>query len=416
MRYFATALASILLAVSVRAQVADGDEIYGPPLPPPAPAVPVVYLPEPDFQWENVIEGDTVVHSYKVYNKGGAVLRIEDVKSSCGCASQEFTREIAPGGEGEITLSVRTAGMGGARNKKNARVFTNDPKNRQFLIYIGGEVKSVLACEPAQPLLEGLRGETIETDVVLKRTIDSPVKILGVRGSGTAAFTTELAERVPGEEWNLRIACDTGRVKTGHMFDRLMIEAEVNGVSRFVSLNVRSKLSDTINALPTFVTFREFEITRGLNDPAHMPTRTIAVRSFKNTPFRITGFNVTAQQTGIRAQDSAPMEAPIAVTVDDDAVKSEYTITVALKTILEGTGRPIRCELDILTDDPMKPEIRIPVSIWFPRPASQVSAARPASSAPSGSGTSVFGPLPGTPAPGHVPVPATPPAPPKLAR
>ncbi len=51
-----------------------------------------------------------------------------------------FDRVIPPGGEGKITLKVRTKGYQGTIHK-SARVRTNDPNHKQLLLRMKGTVK-----------------------------------------------------------------------------------------------------------------------------------------------------------------------------------------------------------------------------------------------------------------------------------
>lgn len=60
-------------AVGQDSQTAGGDEA--------ADGVPVLFLPETSFQFENVPAGQSVTHDFLVQNKGTALLRITRVKT-----------------------------------------------------------------------------------------------------------------------------------------------------------------------------------------------------------------------------------------------------------------------------------------------------------------------------------------------
>ena len=76
-------------------------------------------------------KGKLAEYSFIFKNEGTAELQITNVQPGCGCTTSDFTKVVAPGQEGKITLSVHTENFIG-NIAKSAQVFTNDPAQPQF--------------------------------------------------------------------------------------------------------------------------------------------------------------------------------------------------------------------------------------------------------------------------------------------
>src|SRR5215813_11256431 len=88
-------------------------------------AAPKIALEEREHNFGNVKEGEEVSHIFKIKNEGAAELVIHNVSPACGCTASDFTKKLAPGEEGKVTLAVKTAGMNG-KTERYAEVISND--------------------------------------------------------------------------------------------------------------------------------------------------------------------------------------------------------------------------------------------------------------------------------------------------
>jgi hypothetical protein len=141
------------------------------------PLSPNIFFKEKGFVAGEVQEGTIVEHSYKVYNKGGAVLRINSVKTSCGCTAAEFDRAIPPGGEGRIRVTFNTMGRSG-RSIKSINVFSNDPEKRNETLTLEATIKPLLMITPSTIItLTGKRGEMKSVEVLISAGLDKPLNI-----------------------------------------------------------------------------------------------------------------------------------------------------------------------------------------------------------------------------------------------
>lgn len=98
----------------------------------------VIATPEHDFG--KVKEGEQVTFTFSVKNTGTAELVINNVSPGCGCTASDFSKSVAPGAEGKITLSVNTTGMNG-KQSRYADVITNDKTQPNFKLWVHVEVQ-----------------------------------------------------------------------------------------------------------------------------------------------------------------------------------------------------------------------------------------------------------------------------------
>lgn len=103
---------------------------------------PAFEFQETNYDFGTINSGAEVVHAFKFKNIGDADLVISQVKGSCGCTSPEYPdKPIAPGDEGEIKVTFRSAGMGG-QIAKDITILANTTPTTKVLT-ISGEVLKV---------------------------------------------------------------------------------------------------------------------------------------------------------------------------------------------------------------------------------------------------------------------------------
>ncbi len=175
-----------------------------------------------EFSAGTVKSGEEVSHSFAIKNDGNAELQIRSVVPSCGCTASEFTRAIAPGQEGKVTLLVRTNGYSGPITK-DATVTTNDPKMSKLVLSMSMVVKdsSKLGGKRQGPFIVGPSDQITKriphgssATAVMSITSDGsrPFKINRVEPNGKA-FTVEL-QPLPNDKGDkgyvLKVASDAG--------------------------------------------------------------------------------------------------------------------------------------------------------------------------------------------------------------
>lgn len=72
--------------------------------------MPVISFEKDQHDFGRLSKGEMVSYSFKFRNTGNAPLIISECKASCGCTVADFPKnEIAPGGEGFVTVSFNSA-------------------------------------------------------------------------------------------------------------------------------------------------------------------------------------------------------------------------------------------------------------------------------------------------------------------
>ncbi len=101
---------------------------------------PVLYFPETSHDFGQLKEGQIVDHVFKFYNKGSSVLKIGNIKTSCGCtAALVKSKELGPDREGELRVEFDSSGKSG-KLSRSITVMSNDPREPAKVILIYADV------------------------------------------------------------------------------------------------------------------------------------------------------------------------------------------------------------------------------------------------------------------------------------
>ena len=104
---------------------------------------------ESSFDFGTVVQGTPVKHAFKFTNTGSDTLRIEQVKTSCGCtAAWESSKIIPPQKEGQIEVTFNTGSVTG-KASKTVYVYSNDAEAKQRSVTVRGMVEAQQAVEKA---------------------------------------------------------------------------------------------------------------------------------------------------------------------------------------------------------------------------------------------------------------------------
>ena len=93
-----------------------------------------------EYEFGNVEQGKIVDHNFTITNTGGDLLKITDVRASCGCTAAKPEKSmLKPGESTSIVVSFNSTGRLGAQ-QKFVYVVTNDPANQEIKLKISGNV------------------------------------------------------------------------------------------------------------------------------------------------------------------------------------------------------------------------------------------------------------------------------------
>jgi len=181
-----------------------------------------------------------------------------------------YDRTISPGGEGKITLEVRTKGYQGPIHKE-AQVSTNDPRRPELVIGIQGEVWVPILQSPRRAALMGVLGDKIETTVDLLAQKPEPLTLEIVNVSPLDKFAVELKETEKGRGYELHIV---NKVEKEDRYDGQIV-LKTNYPDRAeLLIPVAANIQGPIELRPKFLNFGK------------LPNEQLARMSERGTPLR----------------------------------------------------------------------------------------------------------------------------------
>jgi hypothetical protein len=118
-------------------------------------ATEAVELKEVEYDFGKIPQGKPVYHSFEVWNKTNAPLKLDNVTASCGCTTPEWNREpIGAGASDKIKVGYNAAAEG--YFEKYITVTYNGNQSKQ--IKIKGTVwKAPAGSAPANPSVNFLK-------------------------------------------------------------------------------------------------------------------------------------------------------------------------------------------------------------------------------------------------------------------
>ena len=93
-----------------------------------------------EYNFGDINSGDKVSYNFTLTNSGGDLLKITDVRASCGCtAAKPEKNELKPGESTQIKVEFNSQGRKG-NQVKYIYVKTNDKENPEVKLKISGNV------------------------------------------------------------------------------------------------------------------------------------------------------------------------------------------------------------------------------------------------------------------------------------
>ncbi len=182
---------------------------------------PKVSVQQVDYDFGNITQGDIVSHTFILSNNGGDLLKITDVRASCGCTAANPTkRELKPGESSNLEVTFNSKGRKGPQ-VKTVNVTTNDPDRKDVLLTI--------KCNIIEPVVKenksGARiyfeetqhdfgkvkeGTKVEYTFKFENKGTEPLVVKDVKTScGCTAAVVSSNTLKPGEVGSLKVGFDT---------------------------------------------------------------------------------------------------------------------------------------------------------------------------------------------------------------
>ena len=175
-----------------------------------APFPPRIRFEAEAFDFGELDAGENVVHFFPFRNLGEQTLRIEEVRTGCGCTAALVTAtEVPPAGHGEIQATFRSQGFQGTV-RKPLTVVTNDPERPSVELVLTGRVRSEVWADP--PFIHwGAVSPSLPTrSVTLRVHYGRPggVEVLEARPGSRHVFLSQRSADEKGVTYDVALARD----------------------------------------------------------------------------------------------------------------------------------------------------------------------------------------------------------------
>ena len=316
----------------------------------PTTGQPKLELPTKRHDFGALDEGVTVSHEFTLKNSGASPLKIDQVRSTCGCTVAKLeTKELAPGASTKLAVKFNTKNRQGAQ-RKTITITSNDPESPHTLV-VAAKVTPLLAFQTRHLRLDTEHGQdkTQDTWLTGKLLKDAKLAIKKVDGNeadGRKVVDIKLATQKEGETTKQGLNFKVNATKVGSGRGTVEVETGIEQVPTlklWFSWNVRGNLQ----GIPQNLYFSG----RGPRGTS----RVMHVRS-KREDFKLKAAKVL----------SGPFKAAIEV---PDAGKSiQVKVDVTEPEEQRKDGKPRSGKLQLVSNDPLEPRKIVNLTLGAYRP------------------------------------------------
>ena len=292
-------------------------------------------------------EGAKADAVFLLENHGQADLIIDKVTTDCGCTRVELGEKekvIPPGGAQKVVTTFNSQGRPG-KQTKTVTVRSNDPAEPKAILKLTVEVVTLVRITPPSRnfnIGNVRRGELVAKKVrVLPSDPDQRLEIVSFDVPGGAlTFTTEPIVRSNYEGYSLRFRVDED-APLGELQAIGKLVVKVGDQTETKRINIRGRILGDLTVRPLVV-----RAALEKASPRGQQLRPVVVASATGKPFEI---------------HQASAGANFDVTVEPGQERTEYSVVL---NIAEGAADgPCGAFLEILTNSPVQPLIRVPVYV-----------------------------------------------------
>ena len=309
----------------------------------PSPATvaftgPRMQVDKPVFDFGQVEQGDKVTHAFRFTNQGNRDLRVQSVKTSCGCTAAVIAADtIPPGTEGSIQATFDTKRFAGQK-AKNIRVHTNDPLNPVTTLTLQGEITTEVQVQPAQVYLGRIqRGVPTTRTVNVLYDQNKTFEITHISNDHPAISVQAEDTRVKGKKGKALQVSVSKTARRGPLNDTITITT-TSPKRPSISIPVVGSIEGDVIVLPSQVSFGV--VRQGVGQ-----TRTVRIK------------NRSAQPLSIGQVRSSL--ASVVAELTEVTPGKEFS----LRLHISGDTEPgkIRGNIEVLTDHPEEKQLTIPL-------------------------------------------------------
>jgi hypothetical protein len=193
-----------------------------------AQAGPAITFEKDSHDYGRVYYGDKVTAEFPFINSGDETLRIEKLRSSCGCTrAVEGAGNLPPKHKSKIVAAFETEGLSPGKKQKTIFVQSNDPKKPVVKLTLYADVIREVEVEPLS-LTRRLPDFTESVSFPLKATNTSKQSIIldNVRifgGKATASLAPDRLQIAPGKSVEFNVVLKLERSEGSHYYMGRMV-------------------------------------------------------------------------------------------------------------------------------------------------------------------------------------------------
>lgn len=360
-----------------------------------AASTPKIEVPSKLHDFGTATEGEKLQHVFEVKNSGTGPLVIDRVTTSCGCtAAVAKTKEIAPGGTGQIDVTFDTSARRGA-NRKSITIISNDPSSPRTQLEVAVNVESLLAFEPFFVRLNPEYGEEQVRETWLVGKLVDQAKISISEQNDDKDVSVELAEKTEGDKKISGLRFKLKGKKVGYGSGRVTVTTGIEKPNQLV-LRYSWNVKGNIRVLPTQLYFddkRPEARERMLKVSSSKPNFKLREAKIESGPFKA-NIEKAAAAAGAAGSSGTASTIDVKVTMQEGATPKPNPTGEIGKLVL-------------LSNDPLEPKKEVSLRLAVGRP---VGPRGPMRGPPGMGGPDMMGGPGGPMSRAHPPAPMPPPA------
>jgi hypothetical protein len=299
-------------------------------MPPPTVQAPKITFESVAFDFGAIDQPTKVIHRFAFRNSGGLELKLDNVRTSCGCtAAASTTAGVPPGASGTVDVACDTANAFGPLTE-TVTVYSNDPTEPVSTLTLSGRVRADAAADPPRLYVGHLgRGQTAPNDVRIVGEV-APAGPIATIGKSVAAT---LSDTPNGRRLHVGVRNDA---PLGAFTDTVTIPTS-SARHPLLAVPITGVVDGNVVISPAQVNF-------GVATAGAQVSRVVGVQNRGQRPLRISAVR-------LRPAVGTAVVSPL-------ADGRGFRITVTLGAGLH-PGK-ISCALEVDTDDPEQPQIELP--------------------------------------------------------
>lgn len=324
-------------------------------------AQPTFELQTPIIDLGTVLDTDPTSGTIRFRNAGNAVLKVPEVRTTCGCTVAELPKnEFEPGESVELEVTFDPRGKTAGRQEQTVTFRTNDRANPMVAVKVRAFVKPLVSIEPMQVNLGEVTKHTRKETLISLTGSSERFEAFHVTlvGDGAKYFDVDILGTDPieieGEQVSRTDILVTLREDAPPGRAQALAAIRTNDDRRkLITVPVGAQVEGDVSINPMRMSLGTLNAGRALEE-------VVEVRHSRNEPFKITGVELRPLQPA----GMAPMKVQYTVEPIDGQAGSNgkavaaYRVKLVMPSI-ERAGR-IRGNFVVHTDVPLEEQVMLP--------------------------------------------------------